>query len=67
MVSVVTGFVLGGLLGLFVGMVLAEILVSVLGPLDEADYVTTKFFVPLVAVALAAVTGGMVAARHGRP
>lgn len=62
-ILVVTGFVGGGILGVFVGMVLAEVLVSVLGPLDEADYSATKFLVPLAAAALAAVAGAVLTAR----
>jgi hypothetical protein len=65
-VLVVTGLVLGGILGLSVGMVFAGVLVNLLGPLDEANYFGTKFLVPLAAAALAAVAGGVIAARSGR-
>jgi hypothetical protein len=56
----------GGVLGLFVGMVVADVVVNALGPLDEAEYMGIKALVPCAAAALAAVAGGAAAARSAR-
>jgi hypothetical protein len=65
-VAVVAGFALGGMLGFFVGMVLAQVVVSALGPMAEADYIGIKVLVPFATATLAAVAGGAAAARGAR-
>lgn len=65
-ILVVTGLVLGGVLGLFLGMVGAEVVVNASGPLDESEYIGIKVLVLLAAAALAAVAGGVAGARYVR-
>ena len=65
-ILVVTGLVLGGVLGLFLGMVGAEVVVNASGPLDESEYIGIKVLVPLATAALAAVAGGVAGARYVR-
>lgn len=56
LVVVVTGIVLGGVLGFVAGMVGADV-VNALGSRDEADYIGVKVLGPLAAAVLRAVAG----------
>lgn len=61
---VVCGFVVSGVIGFFLGMVTAEVVVNTLGPFGESEYMGIKVLVPLATAVMAAVVGGMVAARR---
>ena len=62
-VLVVIGFVVGGALGLILGMVAADVVVSAAGSLDESEYIGIQALVPLGAATVAAVAGGVAGAR----